>query len=148
MFNVPPSVRYSRNRVLFIISIDLTIFAIQAKGPDGKWTRKPLANRESNNVHLLVTRPPEICVNLVRILVLFIYFNYYPTGKFIYQRNRTAQDSTTINSCLPAKRPLTEGCTKQPAKPNCIPISRPSVNNNQVKPLLQHCVVSTSVTHD
>ena len=35
------------------------------KGPDGKWTRKPLAYRESNNVHLHVTRPPEICVNLV-----------------------------------------------------------------------------------
>ena len=45
--------------------IDLTRFAIQAKGPDGKWTRKPLAYRESNNVHLLITRPPEICVNLV-----------------------------------------------------------------------------------
>ena len=43
----------------------LTRFAIQAKGPDGKWTRKPLAYRESNNVHLLITRPPEICVNLV-----------------------------------------------------------------------------------
>ena len=26
---------------------------------------KPLAYRESNNVHLLITRPPEICVNLV-----------------------------------------------------------------------------------
>ena len=44
---------------------DLIRFAIQAKGPDGKWTRKPLAYRESNNVHLLITRPPEICVNLV-----------------------------------------------------------------------------------
>ena len=44
---------------------DLTRFAIQAKGPDGKWTRKPLAYRESNNVHLLIARPPEICVNLV-----------------------------------------------------------------------------------
>ena len=44
---------------------DLTRFAIQAKGPDGKWTRKPLAYRESNNVHLLITRPPEICVYLV-----------------------------------------------------------------------------------
>ena len=43
----------------------LTRFAIQAKGPDGKWTRKPLAYRESNNVHLLITRPPEICVNLI-----------------------------------------------------------------------------------
>ena len=42
-----------------------TRFAIQAKGPDDKWTRKPLAYRESNNVHLLITRPPEICVNLV-----------------------------------------------------------------------------------
>ena len=46
-------------------SPDLTRFAIQAKGPDGKWTRKPLAYRESNNVHLLIARPPEICVNLV-----------------------------------------------------------------------------------
>ena len=43
----------------------LTRFAIQAKGSDGKWTRKPLAYRESNNVHLLIARPPEICVNLV-----------------------------------------------------------------------------------
>ena len=49
----------------FKIEQDLTRFAIQAKGPDGKWTRKPLAYRESNNVHLLITRPPEICVNLV-----------------------------------------------------------------------------------
>ena len=48
-----------------IIQQDLTRFAIQAKGPDGKWTRKPLAYRESNNVHLLIARPPEICVNLV-----------------------------------------------------------------------------------
>ena len=44
---------------------DLTRFAIQPKGPDGKWTRKPLAYRESKNVHLLITRPPKICVNLV-----------------------------------------------------------------------------------
>ena len=43
----------------------LTRFAIQAKGPDGKWTRKSLAYRESNNVHPRVTRPPEICVHLV-----------------------------------------------------------------------------------
>ena len=47
------------------MTVDLTRFAIQAKGPDGKWTRKPLAYRESNNVHLLIARPPEICVNLV-----------------------------------------------------------------------------------
>ena len=44
---------------------DLTRFSIQAKGRDGKSTRKPLAYRESNNIHLFVTRPPEICVNLV-----------------------------------------------------------------------------------
>ena len=44
---------------------DLTIFAIQAIGPDGRWTRKPLAYRESNNFHLRVRLPPEICVNLV-----------------------------------------------------------------------------------
>ena len=31
------------------------------KGPDGKWTRKPLAYRESNTVHLLITRPPDMC---------------------------------------------------------------------------------------
>ena len=43
----------------------LTRFAIQAKGPDGKWTRKPLAYRESISVRLRVTRPPEICVQLV-----------------------------------------------------------------------------------
>ena len=43
----------------------LTRFAIHAKGPEGKWTRKPLAYRESNIFNLCVTRPPEICVNLV-----------------------------------------------------------------------------------
>ena len=48
--------------------IDLTRFNktnIQGKGPDGKWTRKPLAYRESNIFNLCVIRPPEICVNLV-----------------------------------------------------------------------------------
>ena len=39
--------------------------AIQGKGPDGKWTRKPLAYRESNIVRLCVTHPPEMCVNLI-----------------------------------------------------------------------------------
>ena len=52
-----------------LISIpDLTRFnkiAIQDKGPDEKWTRKPLAYRELNIVHICVTCPPEICVNLV-----------------------------------------------------------------------------------
>ena len=54
---------HSATRISIII--DLTRFAIQAKGPDGKWTRKPLAYRESNNVHLLIACPLEICVNLV-----------------------------------------------------------------------------------
>ena len=71
-------------------SRDLTRFAIQAKGPDGKWTRKPLAYRESNNVHLLITRPPDICVNLVfkhihaassyTICRQFVPFIYCPLG--------------------------------------------------------------------
>ena len=39
--------------------------AIQGKGPDGKWTRKPLAHRESNIFNLCVICPPEICGNLV-----------------------------------------------------------------------------------
>ena len=39
--------------------------AIQAKGPDGKRTRKQLAYRESNNVQLRVTRPPQICANIL-----------------------------------------------------------------------------------
>ena len=38
---------------------------LTAKGPDGKWTRKPLAYRVTISVHLCVTRPPEICVQLV-----------------------------------------------------------------------------------
>ena len=57
---VPLLILISRNSQIY-----LTRFAIQAKGPDGKWTRMPLAYRESNNVHLLIARPPEICVNLV-----------------------------------------------------------------------------------
>ena len=44
---------------------DLTRFVIQAKGQYGKWTKKPLAYRESNNFYLPVTHPPEICVNPV-----------------------------------------------------------------------------------
>ena len=47
------------------MQFELTRFAIQAKGPDIKWTKKSLAYRESNNVLLRVSRPPEICVNLV-----------------------------------------------------------------------------------
>ena len=39
--------------------------AIQDNGPDAKWTRKSLAYRKSNIFHLCVTRPQEICVNLV-----------------------------------------------------------------------------------
>ena len=58
-------VNHQQQNSVFTNKQDLTRFAIQAKGPDGKWTRKPLAYRESNNVHLLITRPPEICVNLV-----------------------------------------------------------------------------------
>ena len=33
-------------------NLDLAKCSIQAKGPDGKWTRKPLAYRASNNIHL------------------------------------------------------------------------------------------------
>ena len=39
----------------------LTRFAIQAKGPDGKWTWKPLAYRESISVHLRVTVSFDMC---------------------------------------------------------------------------------------
>ena len=38
--------------------------AIQGKGPDGKWRRKPLAYQESNTFHLCVTRPPDKCVTV------------------------------------------------------------------------------------
>ena len=39
--------------------------AIQGKDPDGKWTRKPLAYRESTFFCLHVIHPPEICANFV-----------------------------------------------------------------------------------
>ena len=61
---------------------DLTRFAIQAKGPDGKCTRKPLAYQESNNVHLRVTCPPEICVNLV-LKIIHAASIYIIRGQFI-----------------------------------------------------------------
>ena len=48
-----------------ILTEDLTRFAIQAKGPDCKWTRKPLVYRESNNIDLRVTRPSAIRINPV-----------------------------------------------------------------------------------
>ena len=50
------------------VLLDLTRFKkifIQGKYPDGKWTRKPLAYRESNILNVCVILPPEICVNLV-----------------------------------------------------------------------------------
>ena len=51
--------------------VSLTRFTIQAKGPDGKWTRKPLAYRESNNVHLLITCPPEtLFLNIFTLLAV------------------------------------------------------------------------------
>ena len=34
--------------------------AIRGKGPDGKWTKKPLVFRESKIFHLCVTRP-DMC---------------------------------------------------------------------------------------
>ena len=53
------------DRIFFLKLKDLTRFAIQAKGPDGKWTRNPLAYRESISIRLRVTLPPEICVQIV-----------------------------------------------------------------------------------
>ena len=50
--------------------LDLARFkkiAIKGKGPDGNWTRKPLAYRESNIFNLCVIRPPEICVKTLHI---------------------------------------------------------------------------------
>ena len=44
--------------------------AIQDKGPDGKWTKKPLAYRESKIFHLCVTRPPEMCQPFLNIFML------------------------------------------------------------------------------
>ena len=55
----------SCHRTILSPNQDLTRFAIQVKGPDGKWTGKPLIYRESNNIHLRVAHPPEICVNLI-----------------------------------------------------------------------------------
>ena len=40
------------------------MIVIQGKGPDGKWTRKPLAYRVLRFL-LRITRPPEICIDLV-----------------------------------------------------------------------------------
>ena len=85
---------------------DLTRFAIQAKGPDGKWARKPLAYRESNNVHLLITRPPEICVNLVfkhihvAISIRYTSYRYQTTiilrGNALIPRTRTSNRVQSI----------------------------------------------------
>ena len=51
------------------IATRLNKIAIYGKSPHSKWTRKwtmkPLAYRESDILNICVTRPPEICVNLV-----------------------------------------------------------------------------------
>ena len=60
-----PAGSSEKQEASYILQVYLTRFAIQAKGPDDKWTRKPLAYRESNNVHLRITRHPEIFVNFV-----------------------------------------------------------------------------------
>ena len=54
----------SDNTVLMCHTI-FNMIAIQGKSPDGKWTRKPLAYRESNIFNLCVICLPEVCVNLV-----------------------------------------------------------------------------------
>ena len=55
-FSWSTKTRFSSRLCSIAFLLSLTRFAIQAKCPDGKWTRKPLAYRESNNVHLLITR--------------------------------------------------------------------------------------------
>ena len=66
MSHIPTTPNISvRVNCLIICLARFNTIAIQDKGLDGKWTRKLLAYRESNNVHLRVTRPPEICVNFV-----------------------------------------------------------------------------------
>ena len=47
-----------KTRYSSTLTRDLTRFTIQAKGQDGKWTRKPLAYRESNN-YLSMCNPPS-----------------------------------------------------------------------------------------
>ena len=42
------------------MNVSLTRFAIQAKGPDGKWTRKPLAYRESSLLNAI------LCAELIK----------------------------------------------------------------------------------
>ena len=53
-------------RIQILFKKDLTRFAIQRKGSDGMWTRKPLAYRESNIFSLCIIRPPEICVDFFK----------------------------------------------------------------------------------
>ena len=48
-----------------IVDTRFNKIAIQGKGPDGRWIKKPLAYQESKIFYLCVIRPPEICVNLV-----------------------------------------------------------------------------------
>ena len=82
--------------IRIIIAMSLTRFnniPIQGKGPGGKWTRKPLAYQDSNTFHLRVTRPPEICVNLVfkhthtassyTICRQFVPFIYFPLWEWV-----------------------------------------------------------------
>ena len=43
----------------------IIIYVLKAKMASGQGSH--CAYRESNNVHLLITRPPKICVNLLKI---------------------------------------------------------------------------------
>ena len=95
---IMPKFSFCSSSIIPNSSIDLTRFAIQAKGPDGKWTRKPLAYRESNNVHLLIARPPEICVNLV---FKHIHASCYPASTPTAARGRQSYRAN-IGICLRA----------------------------------------------
>ena len=46
---------------IFIDVTTLVIYTILNKSPYGKWTRKPLAYRDSNIFYLYITRPPVMC---------------------------------------------------------------------------------------
>ena len=76
----------------------LTRFAIQAKGPAGKWTRKPLAYRESNNVHLLIARPPGMVYHGI-LWNTMVYFHKDNLGKF-FMRYSLLNCASTNNAAV------------------------------------------------
>ena len=66
------------------VTRDFNKIAIQGKGLDGKWTRNPLAYRESNIFNLCIICPPEIYLSTLFLNVFMLLAVTQPVDKLFH----------------------------------------------------------------